>query len=78
MTVIAGNLLIGHGGSHIQLGLDQLHEAQSKYLGLFVHYASLAFNSGALIFTSTAKAIFLCRTGSSSSNLHHLYLPQQC
>ena len=40
---------IGYQANYIQLGLDQLHEAQSEYLGLFVHYTTWAFNIGSLI-----------------------------
>ena len=38
--------LIGYQANYIQLGLDQLHEAQSEYLGLFAHYTTWAFNIG--------------------------------
>ena len=41
--------LIGYQANYIQLGLDQLHEAQSEYLGLFVHYTTWGFNIGSLI-----------------------------
>ena len=41
----------GYKANFIQLGLDQLHEAQSEYLGLFAHYAILVSSIGALIST---------------------------
>ena len=41
--------LAGYQANFIQLGLDQLFEAPSHYLGLFIHYASWAFNSGTLL-----------------------------
>ena len=41
----------GYKANFIQLGLDQLHEAQSEYLGLFAHYTILVSSSGALIAT---------------------------
>ena len=42
--------LAGYQANYIQLGLDQLFEAPSQYLGLFIHYATWAFQSGALSF----------------------------
>ena len=45
--------LVGYQANFIQLGLDQLFEAPSHYLGLFIHYASWAFHLGA-----TPMAIF--------------------
>ena len=41
----------GYKANFIQLGLDQLHEAQSEYLGLFAHYTILVSSIGALIST---------------------------
>ena len=41
----------GYMANFIQLGLDQLHEAQSEYLGLFAHYAILVSSISALIST---------------------------
>ena len=41
--------LIGYKANYIQLGLDQLHEAQSEYLGLFAHYTTWAFHIGSLL-----------------------------
>ena len=40
--------LAGYQANFIQLGLDQLFEAPSQYLGLFIHYASWAFRLGSL------------------------------
>ena len=34
----------GYQANYIQLGLDQLFEAPSRYLSLFIHYAILAFH----------------------------------
>ena len=36
--------LAGYEANFIQLGLDQLFEAPSQYLGLFVHYATWTFH----------------------------------
>ena len=41
----------GYKANFIQLGLDQLHEAQSEYLGLFAHYAILVSSIGVLAST---------------------------
>ena len=40
--------LTGYQANFIQLGLDQLFEAPSHYLDLFIHYAIWAFQSGSL------------------------------
>ena len=40
--------LAGYQANFIQLGLDQLFEAPSQYLGLFIHYATWAFCLGSL------------------------------
>ena len=42
--------LAGYQANFIQLGLDQLFEAPSQYLGLFVHYAIWAFRLGSVHF----------------------------
>ena len=70
-TFIVG--LVGYQANFIQLGLDQLFEAPSPCLGLFIHYATWAFSSGSLYFLMTAyflacsiinksMKIFLCAT----------------
>ena len=41
--------LAGYQANVIQFGLDQLFEAQSHYLRLFIHYISWAFHLGALL-----------------------------
>ena len=40
--------LVGYQANVIQLGLDQLFEAPSQYLGLFIHYATWIFHIGSL------------------------------
>ena len=40
--------LVGYQANIILLGLDQLFEAPSQYLSLFIHYATWIFHSGAL------------------------------
>ena len=42
--------VVGYQANFIQLGLDQLFEAPSQYLGLFIHYAMWAFCFGSLYF----------------------------
>ena len=42
--------LVGYQANFIQFGLDQLFEAPSQYLGLFIHYATWAFKAGSLFF----------------------------
>ena len=42
--------LTGYQANFMQLGLDQLFEAPSQYLVLFIHYATWAFRLGSLHF----------------------------
>ena len=55
-TFIIG--LVGYQANFIQLGLDQLFEAPSQYLGLFIHCATLSFSSGSLFYLVTP--VLLC------------------
>ena len=41
--------LAGYQANYIQLGLDQLLEAPNEYLGLFIHYATWAFNFSSIL-----------------------------
>ncbi len=51
--------LAGFQANYIQLGLDQLFEAPSKYLALFIHYSTWAFHIGSLPLQTTV-AFFYC------------------
>ena len=51
--------LAGYQVNFIQLGLDQLLDALSQYLGLFIHYATWAFHLGSLLLTIIIL-LFLC------------------
>ena len=51
--------LAGYQANFIQLGLDQLFEAQSQFLVLFIHYAMWAFQLGSLSFF-TLLYLVLC------------------
>ena len=57
LTFIFG--LAGYQANFIQLGLDQLFEAPSQYLVLFIHYAMWAFQSGSVSFI-TIFFLMLC------------------
>ena len=46
--------LVGYQANFIQLGLDQLFEAPSHYLGLFIHYSMWTFSLGSLYFIITS------------------------
>ena len=48
VTVLFMIGLVGYHANFIQFGLDQLFEAPSKYLALFIHYAIWAFYLGSL------------------------------
>ena len=41
--------IVGYQANFIQLGLDHLFEAPSRYLGLFIHYAVWTFQLGSLL-----------------------------
>ena len=41
--------LTGYQANFIQLGLDQLFEAPSHYLSLYIHYATWSFHLGAVV-----------------------------
>ena len=56
--------LAGYQANCIQFGLDQLFEAPSQYLGLFIHYAMWVFQSGTLSFI-TLFSLMLSRFASS-------------
>ena len=51
ITFIIG--LVGYQANIIQFGLDQLFEAPSQYLGLFIHYTTWDFKAGSLFFLIT-------------------------
>ena len=57
--------LTGYQANFIQLGLDQLFEAPSRYLSLFIHYAVWAFSFGSLHFLLNALML-LCSTVNKS------------
>ena len=59
VTFIVG--LAGYQANFIQLGLDQLFEAPSHYLGLFIHYAIWAFQAGSLLF-AVITYLLVCAT----------------
>ena len=53
--------IIGYQANYIQLGLDQLLEAPSEYLGLFIHYASWTFGLGSVL-DSLVFSLSACRS----------------
>ena len=65
ILVISGS--IGYFANYIQFGLDQLHEAQSEYLGLFAHYITWMPSLGALISTIVVETTLLNKHG------HHMH-----
>ena len=55
--------IIGYEANFIQFGLDQLLEAPSEYLGLFVHYVSWIFNilrSESFLGTAVTEIVVCC------------------
>ena len=82
LTFVVG--LAGYQADIIQLGLDQLFEAPSQYLGLLIHYAFWALNSGMLLVliltvifcvkqTTLAKVQQTCRNSGYKSS-YFLYV----
>jgi peptide/histidine transporter 3/4 len=63
MAFIVG--LAGYQSSMIQLGFDQLLDAPTKYISLFIMYAVWAFNLGSIILI-TAVPFLLCSKPTSS------------
>ena len=61
--------LAGYQANFIQLGLDQLFEAPSRYLVLFIHYAIWAFQSGSVSFIIISFLILCSQHGSSRRTL---------
>ena len=57
ILAVSGSL--GYLANYIQFGLDQLHEAQSEYLGLFAHYITCMSSLGALISTVVVETTLL-------------------
>ena len=51
--------LVGYQANYIQIGLDQLLEAPSEHLGLFIHYATWAFNFSSAL-DPPLISLFLC------------------
>ena len=52
--------LVGYQANFIQLGLDQLLEAPSEYLGLFVHWAEWINNAAATVTITVLSLVFTC------------------
>ena len=61
--------LAGYQANFIQLGLDQLFEAPSRYLILFIHYAIWAFQSGSVSFIIISFLILCSHHASSRRTL---------
>ena len=55
--------IVGYQANYIQLGLDQLLEAPSEYLGLFIHYASWTFGLGSVL-DSLVFSLSACHSAS--------------
>ena len=59
--------LSGYQANYIQLGLDQLFEAPSRYLSLYIHYAILAF------YISEIPVMTVNYFKRYFANCHHIY-----
>ena len=59
VIIVAVSGSMGYLANYIQFGLDQLHEAQSEYLGLFAHYITWMSRLGALISTAVVETTVL-------------------
>ena len=63
--------LAGYQANFIQLGLDQLFEAPSLYIILFIHFAKWAFNFGSLHFIMNLFMV-MCIRNEICTNDHTL------
>ena len=61
--------LIGYQANFIQLGLDQLLEAPSEYLGLFVHWAKWINNATATVAMPLYSLLFACNVFDINSGI---------
>ena len=61
--------LIGYQANFIQLGLDQLLEAPSEYLGLFVHWAKWINNATATVTMPFYSLLFVCNVFDINSGI---------
>ena len=65
--------LAGYQANFIQLGLDQLLEAPSEYLGLFTHWATWALNISSTLFI-TIMSLYWCLSKHHSFTLSKVSL----
>ena len=72
ICAISGSM--GYLANYIQFGLDQLHEAQSEYLGLFAHYITWMSSLGALISTVVVETTLFNEHGNNVNMLRHIVL----
>ena len=61
--------LVGYQVNFIQLGLDQLLEAPSEYLGLFVHWAEWINNAAATVTITVLSLLFTCNVFDESHRI---------
>jgi peptide/histidine transporter 3/4 len=61
--------LVGYQANFIQLGLDQLLEASSEYLGLFVHWAEWINNAVAVVTIMVLSLVFTCNVFDQSHGI---------
>ena len=64
----------GYQANYIQLGLDQLFEAPSRYLSLFIHYAILAFYISEIpVLTLTFFGQYVIKCTHINTGKHHFW-----
>ena len=67
--------LVGYQANVIQLGLDQLFEAPSQYLGLFIHYSTWIFRIGSLPLVVTLPQLLCVNLRKSTRLVLYTILP---
>ena len=70
IVIVTFNIgLVSYQANFIQLGLDQLLEAPSEYLGLFVHWAEWINNAAATVTITVLSLIFTCNVFDESHRI---------
>ena len=74
VVILAVSGSMGYLANYIQFGLDQLHEAQSEYLGLFAHYITWMSSLGTLISTVAVDTTLFNIHDNNVNKLRHIVM----
>ena len=67
--------LAGYQANFMQLGLDQLFEASSRYLGIFIHYATWCFHIGSLLVLGNILMLLCLKNNATFVGIQDLVVP---